>query len=187
MFHTRKSLPFILQQTCLVFLIMSLCQHRLTILSILFVYPYTASTYCTIFISSLISFFVNILYSTWEHLKLLFFPMLFLTILEYFLHTKPLPDNFLQSRTLGILAGMGFIVSGFYTIQGVLGKNYGFLNILLYYIAVIFSLYVENRIQQNKNFSFPKSFAIILLSLITICFFLFTYFPPNIGIFISPV
>lgn len=125
--------------------------------------------------------------STWEHLKLLFFPMLFLTILEYFLHTKPLPDNFLQSRALGILAGIGFIVSGFYTIQGVLGKNYGFLNILLYYVAVIFSLYVENRIQQNKNFRFPKSFAVILLSLISICFFLFTYFPPNIGIFISPV
>lgn len=125
--------------------------------------------------------------STWEHLKLLFFPMLLLTILEYFLHTRPFPDSFLQSRTLGILSGMGLIVSGFYTIQGVLGKNYGFLNILLYYVAVIFSLYVENRIQQNKNFSFPKSFAVILLSLISICFFSFTYFPPNIGIFISPV
>ena len=58
--------------------------------------------------------------STWEHLKLLFFPFLLLTILEVLLRGNMLPEQFLPARVLGILAGMGGIVVGFYTLQGCL-------------------------------------------------------------------
>lgn len=71
--------------------------------------------------------------STWEHLKLLFFPFLLLTILEVLLRGNMLPEQFLPARVLGILAGMGGIVVGFYTLQGVLGRNYDALNIALYF------------------------------------------------------
>ena len=47
--------------------------------------------------------------STWEHLKLLFFPFLLLTILEVLLRGNMLPEQFLPARVLGILAGMGGI------------------------------------------------------------------------------
>lgn len=67
--------------------------------------------------------------STWEHLKLLFFPFLLLTILEVLLRGNMLPEQFLPARVLGILAGMGGIVVGFYTLRGVLGRNYDALNI----------------------------------------------------------
>ena len=66
--------------------------------------------------------------STWEHLKLLFFPFLLLTILEVLLRGNMLPEQFLPARVLGILAGMGGIVVGFYTLRGVLGRNYDALN-----------------------------------------------------------
>ena len=42
--------------------------------------------------------------STWEHLKLLFFPFLLLTILEVLLRGNMLPEQFLPARVLGILA-----------------------------------------------------------------------------------
>lgn len=71
--------------------------------------------------------------STWEHLKLLFFPFLLLTILEVLLRGNMLPEQFLPARVLGILAGMGGIVVGFYTLRGVLGRNYDALNIALYF------------------------------------------------------
>ena len=64
--------------------------------------------------------------STWEHLKLLFFPFLLLTILEVLLRGNMLPEQFLPARVLGILAGMGGIVVGFYTLQGVLCILQGF-------------------------------------------------------------
>ena len=83
--------------------------------------------------------------STWEHLKLLFFPFLLLTILEVLLRGNMLPEQFLPARVLGILAGMGGIVVGFYTLQGVLGRNYDALNIALYFAGVLLSLFVENK------------------------------------------
>ena len=72
--------------------------------------------------------------STWEHLKLLFFPMLILTMLEIFFNSSKLPSNFLSARVIGIISGMIFIVAAFYTILGVIGTNYDFIN-----IAIIFS------------------------------------------------
>ena len=83
--------------------------------------------------------------STWEHLKLLFFPFLLLTILEVLLRGNMLPEQFLPARILGILAGMGGIVVGFYTLRGVLGRNYDALNIALYFAGVLLSLFVENK------------------------------------------
>ena len=39
--------------------------------------------------------------STWEHLKLLFFPFLLLTILEVLLRGNMLPEQFLPAREIG--------------------------------------------------------------------------------------
>ena len=63
--------------------------------------------------------------STWEHLKLLFFPFLLLTILEVLLRGNMLPEQFLPARVLGILAGMGGIVVGFYTLRSSTSRKIG--------------------------------------------------------------
>lgn len=123
--------------------------------------------------------------STWEHLKLLFFPMLILTIIEMVFFSEKLPENFLSSRTCGIISGMLFIVAGFYTLTGVIGKSYDFLNIALYFAAVIFSLWVENKRNGGQNPNEKSSYAMLLA--IALAFFVFTFYPPNIGLFISPV
>ena len=101
--------------------------------------------------------------STWEHLKLLFFPFLLLTI----------------------LAGMGGIVVGFYTLQGVLGRNYDALNIALYFAGVLLSLFVENKRYRKSSLLSTKAAAAVLL-LLTVAFFVFTYCPPDIGLFWDP-
>ena len=61
----------------------------------------------------LIGTFSAINESTWEHLKLLFFPMLITTIIGYFIKGKEIP-NYLCSKVLGIIFSMCFIVIFFY-------------------------------------------------------------------------
>ena len=105
--------------------------------------------------------------STWEHLKLLFFPMLLLTLIELFFFHEKMP---------------AFIVAVFYTLNGILGKNYDWINISLYFAGVIFALFVENDVYRNgKAEKLILSSAILLL--LTAAFFTFTEYPPQLGIF----
>ena len=123
--------------------------------------------------------------STWEHLKLLFFPMLILTMLEIFFNSSMLPSNFLSARVIGIISGMIFIVAAFYTILGVIGTNYDFINIAIYFVGVILALVIENK-QYNKPAIPSECTSFIILLILTIAFFIFTFYPPKIGLFAEP-
>ena len=57
----------------------------------------------------IVGLFAPVNESVWEHLKLLFFPMLTLTIWDLFI-TNRNNLNFLPARTIGILSGLAFIV-----------------------------------------------------------------------------
>ena len=125
--------------------------------------------------------------STWEHLKLLFFPMLLLTIIELlFTEKSQLPSNYLFARTIGILSGMAFIVIAFYTLTGVFAKLPDAVNITLYFLGVFLALCIENKINRGNSQNHSAFAAIVLLAL-TIAFFVFTKYPPSIGLFANPV
>ena len=125
--------------------------------------------------------------STWEHLKLLFFPMLLLTIIELlFAEKSQLPSNYLFARTIGILSGMAFIVIAFYTLTGVFAKLPDAVNITLYFLGVFLALCIENKINRGNSQNHSAFAAIVLLAL-TIAFFVFTKYPPSIGLFANPV
>lgn len=123
--------------------------------------------------------------SVWEHLKLLFFPMLLSTIIGYFYIGKNIP-NFLCSKTLGILISMSFVIIFFYTYTGIIGKSISFIDIASFFVAVILGEYLAYKFMIN-NFKCNNIIAIIILTIILVCFVVFTYFPPNIGLFKDPV
>lgn len=123
--------------------------------------------------------------SVWEHLKLLFFPMLLSTIIGYFYIGKNTP-NFLCSKTLGIITAMSFIIIFFYTYTGIIGRSIVFIDIASFFIAVILGEYLAYKLITN-NFKCNNIVSIITLIVILICFILFTYFTPKIGIFKDPV
>ena len=83
--------------------------------------------------------------SVWEHLKLLFFPMLVLTLWDSFTtHRNNL--CFLPARTIGILSGLLFTVVVFYTVTGILGFNIAWVNILIYLLSVLFTFIIEKKL-----------------------------------------
>ena len=130
----------------------------------------------------IVGLFASINESTWEHLKLLFFPMLVLTIWDIFV-TQRNNLYFLPARTIGILAGLMFIIVVFYTTRGIIGTNITFIDIAIYLLGVAFAFWIERR-QYSKRIHLSVAFAISILLLLTISFIIFTIEPPSFGIFI---
>ena len=123
--------------------------------------------------------------STWEHLKLIFFPMLISTIIGYFYIGKN-TSNYLCAKTIGIITAILFTIIFFYTYTGILGTNIDILNILTFILAVIIGEYVAYKIILSY-FSCNKKIAIIFLIVLFLSFIIFTYVPPKIGLFKDPI
>lgn len=120
--------------------------------------------------------------SVWEHLKLLFFPMLALTLWDLFTRNRN-NLNFLPARTIGILSGLAFIVIFYYTITGIIGIDIAWINIVIYLLAVAYAFWLERKIcSRCRNLSI--TWAIIVLIIFIILFIVFTIAPPPLGIFI---
>lgn len=122
--------------------------------------------------------------SIWEHLKLVFFPMLVLTLWDMFTTQR---NNlcFLPARTLSTLSGMAFVVIVYYTVTGVLGFQTAFINILIYLLSILVVFLVEKKLQHRCN-TISVKVAIVLWVLFIILFIVFTIAPPALGIFIPP-
>lgn len=126
--------------------------------------------------------------STWEHLKLVFFPMLITTIVGFLVIGK---DNkkFWCAKTIGIILAMSFIIVFFYTYTGIIGTNFAILDIGSFFVAVILGEYVAYKIMTNEEYKLKcnKRIAVIGLICILLCFIIFTYLPPHIGLFKDPI
>ena len=73
----------------------------------------------------------------------------------------------------------------FYTLNGVLGSNYEFLNIALYFAGVMYALRAENRLE-SKQMCINDYVAMTILAILAVAFFAFTNYPPELGIFSDP-
>jgi hypothetical protein len=145
-----------------------------------FVYKWTGKPY-------LIGLFFPVNESTWEHLKLLFFPSLIYFAVVYFT-LKEKPKNYISATAISIIAGMLSIVVMFYTYQGVLGRNIDFLNILIYFLGVTVTVYIMQRILKTQSYSSGTAniISLFFLLLTAILFVSFSFNPPSLGIFLPP-
>lgn len=125
--------------------------------------------------------------STWEHLKLLFFPFIIWAFIELFLFGKDV-ENFFYGKAKGVIAGMLFIILGFYAYTTLLGKNIFWIDISLFIISVLIAFFIDWRTRKKEHCPFKNcnTLSLIIICLITILFFIFTYYPPDIFLFQSP-
>ena len=124
--------------------------------------------------------------STWEHMKLLFFPMFIYAIVQSFFFKER--KDFWCVKLRGILLGLALIPIIFYTYNGVFGKSPDWINIAIFFISAAIAYLYETRLFNNEKIacSSPKT-AIIALSVIALLFIVFTFATPEIAIFKDPV
>lgn len=138
--------------------------------------------------SKIVGVFSAINESTWEHLKLIFFPMLIFAIFEGINIYKE-TNNYIEAKTIGIIFGILFITVFFFTYTGIIGTNFAVLDIGGFVVGTILSEIIAYKIMQMKSFSTnkTKTISIILISILVLCFIFFTFNPPNINYFRDPV
>ena len=138
--------------------------------------------------NKLIGYFFATNESTWEHLKLLFFPTIIYSAIEYLFVRREI-KNYIPAVVISVIIGMLSIVVLFYTYRGVIGKNIDFINILIYYLGLIISLTVKNKIIRSEilNSKSASLLFLIISLIIALFFFRFTYSPPALAIFKPPV
>lgn len=134
-----------------------------------FVYDWSGHNYIA-------GFFFPVSESTWEHMKLCFFPMLFYAL---YLNRKHKGGQPCVTCALpaGILTGTFAIPVLFYAYTAVLGRNFLPLDIGVFMISVLLAFTVVYRLALSCN---GRRFAGILwlaVAVLGLCFAWFTYHP----------
>ena len=135
--------------------------------------------------NKIVACFSSINESVWEHLKLLYFPMLLSAIIGLFYFGKTVP-NLLCSKTIGIIAALVFTIIFFFTYTGILGKNIAFIDIASFFTSVFIGEFISYLLIINK-FKCSNILAVIVLVILFICFITFTFYTPKLGIFKDPI
>lgn len=124
--------------------------------------------------------------STWEHMKLLFWPMLiFAAVQSFFFRDR---GDFWCVKLRGILLGIVMIPVLFYTYNGVVGTSPAWLNIAIFFIsAAIAFIYETRKLSSEETACDSPMHALITLAVIALAFIIFTFMTPEIGIFEDPL
>lgn len=150
-----------------------------TILGVIshFVYEWTGGNF-------LVGLFFPMNESTWEHMKLLFFPMFLFALVAGKKMERQYPCIY-NAMFTGILVGLALIPTLFYTYSGILGFFLDWVNIAVYVLSVLVAYIVVYRVSltcRNKN---PMVLRIVMYVLL-VAFMVFSVYPPKLGIFSAP-
>ena len=124
--------------------------------------------------------------STWEHTKLLFWPLfLFAMVQRLFFKDQ---ENYWCVKLAEILLGLMLIPVLFYTCNGVFGKSPDWINIAIFYITALLVFLFEWWAFKNDwlQCTHPR-LAPAAICLIGMLFVVFTFAPPQIPLFQDPL
>ncbi len=136
--------------------------------------------------SAWVAAFSGVNESTWEHMKLLFWPMFIYAVVQSFFFKDI--ETFWCVKLRGILLGLSLIPVLFYTYNGVIGKSPDWLNITIFFVSAATAYIYETRLFNNPKMRCrsPKA-ALGALCVIAVLFVIFTFFTPTLAIFRDPI
>lgn len=129
--------------------------------------------------------FVPVNESIWEHMKLLFFPMLLFSV---FAVVKFQNKNacLIPSLCFGILAGTFLIPVLYYIYTFFVGRSILFVDIAIFIFSTVAAFFAAYKFTLSCSLKPYTVFLCILVGILFVCFLLFTYHPPELAIFSDP-
>lgn len=123
--------------------------------------------------------------SIWEHSKILVIPFLIFSLIVFFIKKPQDKLNYWASAAKASLVMQFLMIVIYYTYSGIIGRGFLAADILLTYVCVFFGLLTFFN-TQDKGTKFPKLWiAVCILQIISII--VFTFWQPNLAIFLSAV
>lgn len=124
--------------------------------------------------------------SVWEHMKLLFFPMLIFALAESHYIGRQYP-SFWCAKLTGIVSGLTLVPVLYYTYTGAFGVSADWFNIAIFFLAAAAAYILETRILKHvSRCCLSTQMSLTLLSIIALSFVVFTFAPPSIPLFKEP-
>lgn len=142
-----------------------------------FFYEWTGNNYVT-------GLFTPVNESVWEHMKLLFFPMLIYLFVVFF---KLRSDNpcIISAFCFGILLGTFLIPVFFYAYTSILGRNIFALDVGTFVLSTLIAFYSVYKLTLSCKLKAYTLLLCTLAAVLFICFLVFSYHPPELPIFVN--
>jgi len=121
--------------------------------------------------------------SVWEHFKIAFWPALFFAIIEYpFL--KRYTHNFFIAKAIGIYVMPVAIAAIFYAYTAIFGEEILAVDISIFFVAVALGQLASYKILTMKQWPWwMGGVGVVMVILLAAAFGVFTFYPPELGIF----
>ncbi len=135
------------------------------------------------FSSNVVAYFSAVNESTWEHLKMVFFPGLVFALIQY-TYVREKVNNYLIAKTVSLFLMPLVIMVGWYIYAPAVGRSIYRVDLTLFYIAVFVGQYASYKLLtrpplENKY----NTYAIVALVVMFAAFSTFTFLPPRIFLF----
>ncbi len=123
--------------------------------------------------------------SIFEHMKLLYFPYLFWSIIENKILNNEY-KNYWCAKAKSITLGLLLIPTLYYTYTGALGVYADWFNILIFFISGAVTFIFDTKfLQKNNNCRFPKKVYLIYFLTLGAVLIVFTFLPFEIPLFLD--
>lgn len=123
--------------------------------------------------------------SIWEHMKLLFFPMLIYSFFMTYKFVQEYPC-IISALSFGILAGTFLIPLFYYAYTDILGKDIFILDIGTFILSILIAFWISYRLTLSCKLESYTFLLCLLVCLLLACFLVFTYHTPHFAIFQDP-
>lgn len=126
--------------------------------------------------------------STWEHMKLLFFPMFLFSAVQAGFLGRTYP-NILAVRAVSTLVGVILIPVLFYTYTGVLGYHVMWADIAAFALAALTAFMLDFRLLRRGRFAdgWQQVLGLIVLWGLAFAFVYCTFRPPQLALWQDPI
>jgi len=130
-----------------------------------------------------VAYFSAVNESTWEHLKMVFFPGLVFALIQY-TYVRDVVNNYIVAKVAGLFIMPLVITVGWYIYAPILGRSYYPADLFLFYLAVLIGQVVSYRLLTRPPLEKKYTqLAVVSFIILFAAFSTFTFYPPKIFLF----